>query len=664
MRGLCAGILVICVSVFLDNLHWFFTPKPWFRFEISLRGIPLGCIATILITFLSWRRNSSPKKISGAIATNQAPLISKSTDSPKSKQFMPHGLMVGSWVFILVALLTTVVTFLLPETYDAFARIKVEKKSRPDVNDPFWLQTWLQTQFAIIQSEPILTDVVQDLKLTERWSLRSGTEKGLTLENAVDLLRHSMLVQQSKNTSLIEIHAFSESPKEAAEIANSIAQTYAAYPQDDAGEIEIVDRATPPSRPVRPNKLLNIAIGTLGGIVLGALAGLVTTFVLRRKHSPEMAVPTVPAVSDRFWKRFAIAVALVLLALILIPVFAMLWIAVPAFQRAKREKPVPYLKTAISNAGSKAQKEITKTSESDILTRTADPVSALQFRLVLNNSETNVSSDLVTNFLDKSRSVPLHLARNILLDGTAVKAAGWQSMSNGVTNFIIEFTEDGSRQFEALTATNLNRQIAVIFQGHVLVAPVIQSRIHTSTLSFPVNWSQKDLERTMNALNWMHHRAVDLRFGPVRENVLPPLKNKWVFLNLRKNRLATNSYPDVESRAFHDWQRENGADLAATLSEKTPFLLGYGMAVVPATANGLNDNSPTDIWYNWDLMANEPQLKSHLIKNPKTGQDTYFFRTRDDTWGILQVAGFSENPPGVKIRYKLVQNGEEPSSKK
>jgi hypothetical protein len=33
----------------------------------------------------------------------------------------------------------------------------------------------------------------------------------------------------------------------------------------------------------------------------------------------------------------------------------------------------------------------------------------------------------------------------------------------------------------------------------------------------------------------------------------------------------------------------------------------------------------------------------------------YFFRTRENARGILQILGVSESPPGVKIRYKLVQ---------
>jgi hypothetical protein len=36
---------------------------------------------------------------------------------------------------------------------------------------------------------------------------------------------------------------------------------------------------------------------------------------------------------------------------------------------------------------------------------------------------------------------------------------------------------------------------------------------------------------------------------------------------------------------------------------------------------------------------------------------TWFFKTRKGSIGLLQITGFTENPRGVKIRYKLVQSG-------
>jgi len=283
------------------------------------------------------------------------------------------------------------------------------------------------------------------------------------------------------------------------------------------------------------------------------------------------------------------------------------------------------------------------------------PTSAFQIRRVADDLDNSAATETVTNFLDANHAETLRLLPGVLLDGQAIERAGWHA-DKSQTNFVVGLTEEGSRQFEALTAANVKHRIAIIFQGRVLFAPNIQAAISSRTFDTPVNWDMKDLERTMNGLNQMINPVVDLRFGPEQESILPPLNNNWTFLNLRDNRLLTTSISDFESRAFHDWQRTSGADLAAAMEEKFPLLVGYGMATAPAIANGLDNASPADIWYNWNLMVNEPLTRTTLLKEPNNGQDTYYFRTRDDTWGILQITGFTDNPRGVKLRYKLVQN--------
>jgi serine/threonine protein kinase/preprotein translocase subunit SecD len=289
------------------------------------------------------------------------------------------------------------------------------------------------------------------------------------------------------------------------------------------------------------------------------------------------------------------------------------------------------------------------------------PASAFQIRRVADVSDNSAATATVTNFLDANHVESLRLLPGVLLDGQAVERAGWHA-ADGRTNFVIGLTEAGSRQFEALTTANLKRRIAVVFQGRVLFAPVIQARISTRSLDFPVAWDKPDLDRTMNGLNQMNNPVMDLHFSPEQEAILPPVVGKWIFLNLRENRWMTNSLPDSnsESRAFHNWQRENGADMAAAAEAEFPIVVGYGMATAPALANGLENNSPSDIWYNWDLMINEPETRSLLLKTPNRGPDTYYFRTRDDTWGVMQITGFTENPRGVKIRYKLVQDAKSP----
>src|SRR5882762_7653401 len=69
-------------------------------------------------------------------------------------------------VFLLVAITTTLVTFILPESYSSTVRMKVEKDSGDVASfngqsalggfDPYWVQT----EFETIQSKSILNQVI------------------------------------------------------------------------------------------------------------------------------------------------------------------------------------------------------------------------------------------------------------------------------------------------------------------------------------------------------------------------------------------------------------------------------------------------------------------------------------------------------------------------
>jgi len=79
-------------------------------------------------------------------------------------------------------------------------------------------------------------------------------------------------VDSTRSAGLIEIRVFSEDASEAAELANAVAQSYREY-RSRIIPTDIVDRAVPGLRPVRPNRPLNIALGIIGGMVLALAAG-------------------------------------------------------------------------------------------------------------------------------------------------------------------------------------------------------------------------------------------------------------------------------------------------------------------------------------------------------------------------------------------------------
>lgn len=135
-------------------------------------------------------------------------------------------------VVLLVVLTGLFYTLTMPKIYMANARISVredmldipvfERQYLTSYN-PFFLKT----QYEIIQSRPILYQVIQNLDLQQKWAAKYGAEGGvLRREDAYMILSKSVRVNQYRDTSLIDIQVYSEDREEAARIANEIANVY------------------------------------------------------------------------------------------------------------------------------------------------------------------------------------------------------------------------------------------------------------------------------------------------------------------------------------------------------------------------------------------------------------------------------------------------------
>jgi succinoglycan biosynthesis transport protein ExoP len=140
-------------------------------------------------------------------------------------------------VFLLVVITATLVTFILPESFSSTTRIKIER-DQPDIAgmaergmlsgyDPYFIQT----EFELIQSEVILGKVIEGLDLNKEWGKKYAGGELLKTPETASLLKSRLDLRPVRNTSLIEIRVFSEKPKEAADIANALADAYKSHRQ-------------------------------------------------------------------------------------------------------------------------------------------------------------------------------------------------------------------------------------------------------------------------------------------------------------------------------------------------------------------------------------------------------------------------------------------------
>jgi capsular polysaccharide biosynthesis protein len=147
-------------------------------------------------------------------------------------------------VWLAIVLVTTLVTFILPEYFVSTTRIKIGTDD-PDLPAGQTMRTnaidphYLPTEFEIIQSEAVLGRVIDKLNLNEVWGRKFMDGGTLKTSETLALLRGRLDFRPVRNTSLLDIRAFSENPAEARDLANEVALTYQAWRQERVRETVI-----------------------------------------------------------------------------------------------------------------------------------------------------------------------------------------------------------------------------------------------------------------------------------------------------------------------------------------------------------------------------------------------------------------------------------------
>jgi len=147
-------------------------------------------------------------------------------------------------VSLLVVIAGVLVTYSMPKVFMASTIIQVKDKEESVDLDPWRTHSsrynplFLSTQFEIIQSRPIIEDVVRRLDLHQRLGAAYGYLSMLgeekSFERTVSILLRQMKVQQYRNTDLIEIQMYLKqlggereaAPDEVARIVDMIARVY------------------------------------------------------------------------------------------------------------------------------------------------------------------------------------------------------------------------------------------------------------------------------------------------------------------------------------------------------------------------------------------------------------------------------------------------------
>jgi hypothetical protein len=323
-------------------------------------------------------------------------------------------------------------------------------------------------------------------------------------------------------------------------------------------------------------------------------------------------------------------------------------------------------------------KEETTTAAEVVTAPPASPVSdALQFRWIANENETDVPADLLPDPNDPTRRHTLRVLKEVAMDGSAVSRMGWRPGVDGNPAIVLEWNEAGRRRFAEITAANIGRRLA------------IHARWRAAANSTRCDRDRIENRRTDRSMDGIR---VEPNPGPLSDSTsgtgAPAV---WPVTGDRAASTTKTGQPTSVSQSprrslayeqhFAQWhtrfpQLDPGerADISAgddlrqhselfrrmdpaadtADSAPVPIVFFYDAVVVPAESNSWESATAPLVRLRWELMTDEPESESTFPVMPE-GPDTFYLRTRDDTYCVMQVLGFSDQPRGIRIRYKVFQ---------
>ncbi|HEY0547969.1 MAG TPA: hypothetical protein VGF13_00120 [Verrucomicrobiae bacterium] len=152
---------------------------------------------------------------------------------------------------VFTPLVTTMVTFILPETFASSAKILHPATS------PIPIMTAVQ----MIVTQSHLDLVITDLDLAAKWGTKYKQPSKLSPEKCREMLTKMIQIEVPRRSPIVAIKVFSDDKMEAAAVANKVTEVYRRTVPGSA----IIDYAAPNPVPARPNKRVNIMIGSFAG---------------------------------------------------------------------------------------------------------------------------------------------------------------------------------------------------------------------------------------------------------------------------------------------------------------------------------------------------------------------------------------------------------------
>ena len=187
------------------------------------------------------------------------------------------------WIIGLISVIAMVISgvisfFVLSPVYEAKSTLIVNTEKNEETQmitgDQFSVSQKLAVTYGeIIKSRAVLESVISNLKLDSEYE---------------DLVE-KITVSPVKDTQIISISVQDTNPKKARDIANEIPKVFEKEVKriTKANDIQVIDKAILPENPIKPNKIMNVAIAAVFGMMIGLFVVFLLEYLDNKIKTPQ-----------------------------------------------------------------------------------------------------------------------------------------------------------------------------------------------------------------------------------------------------------------------------------------------------------------------------------------------------------------------------------------
>lgn len=187
------------------------------------------------------------------------------------------------WIIALITVIAAVVSgvisfFMLKPMYEAKSTLIVNTEKSEETQmitgDQFSVTQKLAITYGeIIKSRAVLDDVIKNLKLDDEY-------EGLV---------NKISVSPIQDTQIISISVQDTNKQKARDIANEIPKVFAKEAKriTKANDIQVIDKAILPKNAVKPNKMMNVLVAAVLGMMIGIFVVFLIEYLDNKMKTPQ-----------------------------------------------------------------------------------------------------------------------------------------------------------------------------------------------------------------------------------------------------------------------------------------------------------------------------------------------------------------------------------------